>query len=290
MDPAPGRHRLAHGLRSGRDRSGSASCLFVLLQQATGARWCAGHSTARRAHADGDRCGLLLLFLPLALLAGQLALSRDALTATDTAITCPTRRRCGYPSPSCLIRAVVYLAAWWWMARTMSRPVGRSWPWLLSPSRRAAPFLVLLIITASMAAFDWLMALDPHWFSTMFGPYVLAQGLVAALGLLILVTLRDPCGVPHAQVPPHPAAARPRQVVLRDGRLLGLPGLQPVVPHLVRQHPRRDGLDARPLDERLRAHWRACSRASSSSCPLCSSCRRAPSAAAPCCRGLPPSP
>src|SRR5262245_56242354 len=50
----------------------------------------------------------------------------------------------------------------------------------------AAVFAPLFALTISMAAFDWLISLEPKWFSTMFSVYVFAgcfvQG-IAAIGL-----------------------------------------------------------------------------------------------------------
>src|SRR6185312_13757134 len=39
-------------------------------------------------------------------------------------------------------------------------------------------------LCATFAAFDWLMALSPDWYSTMFGLYYLAGGFVAALAVI----------------------------------------------------------------------------------------------------------
>ncbi|MDP3276685.1 MAG: hypothetical protein Q8Q09_15915 [Deltaproteobacteria bacterium] len=56
-------------------------------------------------------------------------------------------------------------------------------------ARSAPASLTLLSLTMTFAAFDWLMALDPAWFSTIFGVWIFAGSLVAALGTLIVVTL-----------------------------------------------------------------------------------------------------
>jgi hypothetical protein len=53
----------------------------------------------------------------------------------------------------------------------------------------SAPGLVLLFVTVTMAAVDWLMSLEPHWYSTIFGIYVFAGGGLAFLAALILVAL-----------------------------------------------------------------------------------------------------
>ena len=42
--------------------------------------------------------------------------------------------------------------------------------------------------TATLAGFDWLMSLSPKWFSTMFGPYYFAGGVVSFFAALTIVT------------------------------------------------------------------------------------------------------
>ncbi|MBL4604142.1 MAG: quinol:cytochrome C oxidoreductase [Flavobacteriaceae bacterium] len=50
-------------------------------------------------------------------------------------------------------------------------------------------FLFLFMLTESMSVWDWIMGLDPHWFSTLFGWYVLATLLVSALTVIAFVTI-----------------------------------------------------------------------------------------------------
>lgn len=50
-------------------------------------------------------------------------------------------------------------------------------------------FLFLFMLTESMATWDWIMGLDPHWFSTLFGWYVLATLLVSAVTVIAFVTI-----------------------------------------------------------------------------------------------------
>lgn len=51
----------------------------------------------------------------------------------------------------------------------------------------AATFLFALSLT--FAAFDWIMSLEPTWFSTIFGVFYFACGVVSSYAMLILVTL-----------------------------------------------------------------------------------------------------
>lgn len=57
-------------------------------------------------------------------------------------------------------------------------------------NKKLAPiFLITFAVTFTMAAFDLLMSLDPHWFSTMFGVYAFAGSFYASLATMMLVTL-----------------------------------------------------------------------------------------------------
>ena len=53
----------------------------------------------------------------------------------------------------------------------------------------SAGFLVFFIVTESMMSWDWIMSLDPHWFSTLFGWYVFASLFVSAITVIALITI-----------------------------------------------------------------------------------------------------
>ncbi len=53
----------------------------------------------------------------------------------------------------------------------------------------SAGFLVFFIVTESIMSWDWIMSVDPHWFSTLFGWYVFASFLVSGVTVICLVTL-----------------------------------------------------------------------------------------------------
>ncbi len=55
--------------------------------------------------------------------------------------------------------------------------------------RISAGFLVFFLYTESMMSWDWIMSFDPHWFSTLFGWYVLAGMMVCAITTIALVTI-----------------------------------------------------------------------------------------------------
>jgi hypothetical protein len=55
--------------------------------------------------------------------------------------------------------------------------------------RISAGFLVFYIYTESMLSWDWIMSVDPHWFSTLFGWYVFASMFVSGITVIALITI-----------------------------------------------------------------------------------------------------
>ena len=53
----------------------------------------------------------------------------------------------------------------------------------------SAIFLVFFIVSESIMAWDWIMSLDPHWFSTLFGWYVFASFFVSGITTISMITL-----------------------------------------------------------------------------------------------------
>lgn len=54
-------------------------------------------------------------------------------------------------------------------------------------SRLAAPGLLLFALSITFAAFDWIMSIDPHWFSTIFGITYFSGGMMAFFAFTILM-------------------------------------------------------------------------------------------------------
>lgn len=55
--------------------------------------------------------------------------------------------------------------------------------------RFSAAFLVFYIVTESIMSWDWVMSVDPHWFSTLFGWYVFASMFVSGITVIALMTI-----------------------------------------------------------------------------------------------------
>jgi hypothetical protein len=53
----------------------------------------------------------------------------------------------------------------------------------------SAAFLAFFLVSESMMAWDWIMSVDPHWYSTLFGWYVFASFFVSGITVIALTTL-----------------------------------------------------------------------------------------------------
>lgn len=165
--------------------------IFVLIQFVTRAGWSV---TVRRQAENlaGTLPLFLLLFLPLLAGLHELYPWLDAAHAEDDPIL---QGKTPYlNAPFFLIRSFVYLVSWalvaWWFRK---QSLAQDEEGGIRITRRlqtaSAPAIVWYGVTVTFAAFDWIMSLDPHWYSTIFGVYVFAGGFVAALSLLILSVL-----------------------------------------------------------------------------------------------------
>lgn len=95
------------------------------------------------------------------------------------------------------IRAAVYFGLWIMLAMGLCgyslRQDEDGDRWHTARARKlSAVGLLIFAFTTAFASFDWVMSLDFHWFSTMFGVWFFAGNMVSALatGTLVLLLLR----------------------------------------------------------------------------------------------------
>lgn len=95
-------------------------------------------------------------------------------------------------TPFFVIRTVLYFGIWTYLAhrlKMLSKAQDKGDRESLGKMRRlSAGGVVLYAITVTGFGFDWLMSLDPHWYSTIFGVYTFSGGFWAALAFLFLIT------------------------------------------------------------------------------------------------------
>lgn len=93
-----------------------------------------------------------------------------------------------------IARLVVFFGVWYILFRKLRSLAlgedieGGTTAWY-KLRKTSAVFLVFFAVSSSMAAWDWIMSIDPHWFSTMFGWYVFASWWVAGLSLTLFIVL-----------------------------------------------------------------------------------------------------
>lgn len=61
--------------------------------------------------------------------------------------------------------------------------------WHKKSYKMGAAFLVFFAVSSSMASWDWLMSIDVHWFSTLFGWYIFAGFFVSSLTIMLLLVV-----------------------------------------------------------------------------------------------------
>lgn len=94
-----------------------------------------------------------------------------------------------------LIRALIYIGGWnlfRYLLRRNSLRIDEDSTdnkWFKQNFKLSAGFLVFFIVTESMMSWDWIMSLDPHWFSTLFGWYVFSSMIVSAITVIALVSI-----------------------------------------------------------------------------------------------------
>ncbi len=170
---------------------GVGALAWAMLHHLTGAVWSV---VIRRQMENLTRPlpWIALLFIPVALNLGRIYPWAEASRVAEEP---GLARKAAWLNPVAFdARAAVYLVAWASIAGLLSRSSARQdrggGP---AEGRRmraiSAWGLVVLGATTSLAAFDWLMSLDPEWSSTIFGVYFWASSLVGSLAALTLTVL-----------------------------------------------------------------------------------------------------
>ena len=173
------------------------SLFFVALQHVTGSVWSV---TMRRvAEMLASKMGLIaLLFVPVAVFAAMgttfhLFEWTDPKHVTGDPIL---EGKAPYLNiPFWLLRAALFFLlwtvfAWFFVRQSLKQDTGEAGVGATVTMRRlSAPFMVLFGLTLTFASFDWLMSLEPHWFSTIYGVYVFSGVTLAGLAAITLAVL-----------------------------------------------------------------------------------------------------
>ena len=175
------------------------SMVFLMIQHLTGGAW--GMVIRRPAEAAIKTLPLLaVMVIPIFVGAKSLYVwARPEDVAKDAHLIEITREYLkvgGTPHflflDGIIGRAVVYFIIWGLVGRTLVKwsreqdvpPVQN-----LSPRFRkiAGPGLILYAFTITFASIDWVMSLDPHWVSTIFGFIIIVGQCLAAISFMVVV-------------------------------------------------------------------------------------------------------
>lgn len=167
------------------------SLALLMLQHMTGGAW---GLIARRHLEAATRTlpYLLILFVPLFFGMSRLYIWTDEELVKNDEIL---HLKSGYLNENFFFaRVLIYFAIWCTLAFLLNRLSARQDSTvdetLISRFKRvSAPGLILYALTMTFASVDWLMSLDPHWFSTMYGVYFLGSMALSALAFLIAVSM-----------------------------------------------------------------------------------------------------
>lgn len=168
---------------------GVGSLAMIMLWHVTGGYW--GTVLQRLLEASIRTLPLLaVLFLPLLLGIHHIyEWSHADVVAADPVLQ---HKSIYLNIPWFIVRAAVCFGIWILLARRLdgwSQAYDRSPDprWLERMKALSAPGLVLYALTVSVVAIDWVMSLEPHWFSTIFALVFAAGQLLTAFGFMLLV-------------------------------------------------------------------------------------------------------
>ncbi len=96
--------------------------------------------------------------------------------------------------PFWIIRAAIFLMGWnlyryFSRKNCLAQDEAKDDSFYKKNFKMSAGFLVFFIVTESIMSWDWIMSIDPHWFSTLFGWYVFASFFVSGITTICMISL-----------------------------------------------------------------------------------------------------
>lgn len=95
------------------------------------------------------------------------------------------------------VRTILYMVGWTWFtlklrqnslaADQLELDVNHSYHW--KNVKLGAWFMVVFAVTSSTSAWDWLMSIDTHWFSTLFGWYIFSGIWISAVTMITILVI-----------------------------------------------------------------------------------------------------
>jgi hypothetical protein len=171
--------------------TGVGALFFVMVQYLSGSAW----SVTMRRIMENIMSTLpfgLLLFVPVAF---GLRYIYPWTNPETVAASAALRFKSGFLAENFFLeRTVVYFilfSIWIYSIYRQStkQDTEKSIRQMHVASRWSAPGLLLAIVVGSLASFDWLMSLEPAWYSTIFGLVTISGGALTFFSVVTLVCL-----------------------------------------------------------------------------------------------------
>ena len=165
---------------------GLGGLFFTMVHHLTSARW----SVVIRRVSETAMATLpvmAVLFIPILLGVHEIY----HWTHDNPADTLLQAKKSFLNVPFFVIRSIIYFGIWIALAYLLYRG-SRSHDDDGSPETAnrlkaiSAPGMLLFALSITFAAFDWMMSMDHHWYSTIFGVYVFAGSFLAILSFMAL--------------------------------------------------------------------------------------------------------
>jgi hypothetical protein len=168
---------------------GLGALIFVLIQHVTRAGW----SVAVRRIPEAIISLMpvfIILFIPIALSTHDIF----PWTHTDHIDEMLARKLPYLNEPFFLMRSFAYLLVWavmgvWFYRVSVMQDQGGRFELTRTMQAVSAPGIILFGLTLTFASFDWIMSLQPHWYSTIFGVCFFAGCFLFALATITLLSM-----------------------------------------------------------------------------------------------------
>ena len=163
---------------------------FVLIQFATKSGW----SVVVRRLAENIAMTMPLFFVLLIIMAlGTSTLYHHWLSEEAMADKIIQSKQWYLNIPFFYIRTIFYMVMFTWAAMYFAKYSAlqdETGDYKITRKLQNAsyPFLIVLGFCVTFAAFDWIMSLDPHWYSTIFGLYFFASCYMVFFAVLTVAT------------------------------------------------------------------------------------------------------
>ncbi|MGA8222230.1 MAG: hypothetical protein WB780_11300 [Candidatus Acidiferrales bacterium] len=168
-------------------------CMAILmLHHLTGGWW--GYPIRRLLEA-GTRTFLPMAILFIPVLLGMTRLYKWAQPWSVAVDPMLQYKRPYLNPPFFTVRAVIYFAIWFtlaWLLNKWSSEQDRTGDPRLASRMEAisGPGLILWGIAVTYSSIDWVMSLEAHWFSTMYGMIVMVVAALTAMSFVVFVLRR----------------------------------------------------------------------------------------------------